>query len=210
MPAELKTNASVCHHISLLRFFFFSCFFSKEGRADAVPTTRNYTPDSPDLDERRGQPLRSAMARSRPGGTALLITVTSAPSKFNCRAENLLLYLDNALRRHSQLSIDAHWPANTSPATQVLHRRRVTKTKIERKQRKHTFYVPHTYPYSLKTENNTQQTYYCVRRPTTAAEPLPCPSQATSKQPHTASLRRSRVASAISQRRPPSLAGHML
>ena len=47
-----------------------------EGRADAVPTTRNYTPDSPDLDERRGQPLRSAMARSRPGGTALMITVT--------------------------------------------------------------------------------------------------------------------------------------
>lgn len=54
------------------RFFFLE---KKEGRADAVPTTRNYTPDSPDLDERRGQPLRSAMARSRPGGTALLITV---------------------------------------------------------------------------------------------------------------------------------------
>ena len=46
-----------------------------DGRADAVPTTRNYTPDSPDLDERRGQPHRSAMARSRPGGTAFMITV---------------------------------------------------------------------------------------------------------------------------------------
>ena len=55
-------------------FFVFSS--EKEGRADAVPTTRNYTPDSPDLDERRGQPLRSAMARSRPGGTALMITIT--------------------------------------------------------------------------------------------------------------------------------------
>lgn len=53
-----------------------------EGRADAVPTTRNCTPDSPDLDERRGQPHRSAMVRSRPGGTAFLITVASAPSKF--------------------------------------------------------------------------------------------------------------------------------
>ena len=69
---------------------FFASY--KEGRADAVPTTRNYTPDSPDLDERRGQPLRSAMARSRPGGTALMITVTSAPSKFNCRATNWASY----------------------------------------------------------------------------------------------------------------------
>ena len=63
-------------------FFFFACS-QKEGRADAVPTTRNYTPDSPDLDERRGQPHRSAMVRPRPGGTAFVITVTSAPSKFN-------------------------------------------------------------------------------------------------------------------------------
>ena len=84
--------------------FIFLCFFSKEGRADAVPTTRNYTPDSPDLDERRGQPLRSAMARSRPGGTALLITVTSAPSKFNCRAENFLLYLEVTVKRSTRNS----------------------------------------------------------------------------------------------------------
>lgn len=68
-----------CHHL-VIRMLFLD---QMEGRADAVPTTRNYTPDSPDLDERRGQPLRSAMARSRPGGTALLIMVTSAPSKFN-------------------------------------------------------------------------------------------------------------------------------
>ena len=58
-------------------------FFHLEGRAYAVPTTINYTPDSPDLDERRGQPHRSAMVRPRPGGTAYMITVTSAPSKFN-------------------------------------------------------------------------------------------------------------------------------
>lgn len=77
--------------------------FKKEGRADAVPTTRNYTPDSPDLDERRGQPLRSAMARSRPGGTALMITVTSAPSKFKHKLENCLLYLacTNHTARHT-------------------------------------------------------------------------------------------------------------
>ena len=54
-----------------------------EGRAYAVPTTINYTPDSPDLDERRGQPHRSAMVRPRPGGTTFVIIVTSAPSKFN-------------------------------------------------------------------------------------------------------------------------------
>ena len=66
-------------------FLLLLLFFEMEGRANAVPTTRNYTPDSPDLDERRGQPHRSAMVRSRPGGTAYLITVsTSAPSKFNC------------------------------------------------------------------------------------------------------------------------------
>ena len=58
-------------------------FLRKEGRANAVPTTINYTPDSPDLDERRGQPHRSAMVRPRPGGTTFVIIVTSAPSKFN-------------------------------------------------------------------------------------------------------------------------------
>ena len=55
------------------KVLFLVCYM--EGRADAVPTTRYYTPDSPGLDERRGQPLRSAKARSRPGGTAYMITV---------------------------------------------------------------------------------------------------------------------------------------
>ena len=60
-----------------------------EGRAYAVPATINYTPDSPDLDERRGQLHRSAMVKPRPGGTAFVITVTSAPSKFNDWVQDL-------------------------------------------------------------------------------------------------------------------------
>ena len=72
---------------AIFAIFWWNFYFSlaNGGTQDAVPTTINYTPDSPDLDERRGQPLRSAMARSRPGGTAYMITVTSAPSKFNCQ-----------------------------------------------------------------------------------------------------------------------------
>lgn len=86
-----------------------------EGRADAVPTIRNYTPDSPDLDERRGQPLRSAMARSRPGGTALLITVTSAPSKFNGGIYTFLKY-DYWVKgaRHLKIAFDRQGPSASS------------------------------------------------------------------------------------------------
>jgi len=51
-------------------------------RYPAVPTIKNCALDSPDEGERRGQFHLSAMAEPHPGGTAFMITVTPAPSKF--------------------------------------------------------------------------------------------------------------------------------
>ena len=77
----------------------------RQGRANAAPTTINYTPDSPDLDERRGQPHRSAMVGPRPGGTTFVIIVTSAPSKFNDGTIRMIQFHNYVINSAMEISL---------------------------------------------------------------------------------------------------------
>ena len=79
---SMGMNLLLCQWSEKRVIFEVSLLWSGNG-ADAVPHYQKLRTRVIHIwDNRKGQPNRSAMERPRPGGTALVITVTPVPGKY--------------------------------------------------------------------------------------------------------------------------------
>ena len=78
------------------------------------PTNKNYAPEVTHIwGDRRGQPNRSAMERPRPGGTALVITVSSVPGKYAFSGATLIPSQNRLNIELVSFTLHRHLPKNS-------------------------------------------------------------------------------------------------